>query len=706
MNSIDIDVGGTFTDLVLNYNGKSLIKKSPTTPYDLSVCFTRVIEDGAAALGMKIEDLLPGIEMIRYSTTIALNRLIEKKGPRLGLITTEGHEDVVLLGRGAQWIDGTRVSERRNLAIQNKPDPLIPRDMIVGVKERVDSRGRVIRPLDENDLREKVRYLTSRGARGFVVSLLWGFLNPVNERRVKEIIRDEYKEFHIGYLPVVLAGQVVGKLGEYERTMAAILDAYLQRSMQIELSAMWDKLREKGYSKPLLMIQSSGGIAEVFRTAASRTFNSGPVSGLMGAHHVAKTLGYQNVVMTDMGGTSFDVGLVVKDSVRSYDFRPIIDRWMVGITMIKTLSIGAGGGSIASINKLLENRIQVGPRSAGSIPGPACFNLGGSEPTVTDADVVLGYLNPEYYFGGKMRLDKNRAIQAVRDKIAKPLGISVEEGAVIIRKIVNGNMASAIMKEVHLRGYSPEEFILFVGGGAGPTHAEGYKADIPKAVTFAFSPVFCAFGSSTMDIMHVYEVSKKLTLMEPGTQKLSNEFSVFNETVENLIEQARRDLTGDGLNLNDASFVLELDMLYGGQFHVKRALSPLLAIHSGEDVRAICDAFNKEFSEAFSPFVVNPEGGIFIESFILKAIVPTKKVEMPKMTLEGHSPTAARKAERPVYWPPEKGFRTTPIFTYELLRPGNVVQGPAIVESEYTTLVVPPAMCFSIDERGLGILES
>jgi N-methylhydantoinase A/oxoprolinase/acetone carboxylase beta subunit len=706
MNSIDIDVGGTFTDLVLNFNGKALIKKSPTTPYDLSVCFTRVIEDGAAALGMKIEDLLPAIEMIRYSTTIALNRLIEKKGPRLGLITTEGHEDVVLLGRGAQWIDGTRVSERRNLAVQNKPDPLIPRDMIVGVKERVDSRGHIIRPLDENDVREKVRYLTSCGARGFVVALLWGFLNPANERRVKEIIRDEYKEFHIGYLPVVLAGQVVGKLGEYERTMAAILDAYLQRSMQIELSAMWDKLREKGYSKPLLMIQSSGGIAEVFRTAASRTFNSGPVSGLMGAHHVAKILGYQNVVMTDMGGTSFDVGLVVKDSVRSYDFRPIIDRWMVGITMIKTLSIGAGGGSIASVNKLLENRVQVGPRSAGSIPGPACFNLGGSEPTVSDADVVLGYLNPEYYFGGKMRLDKNRAIQAVREKIAKPLGIGVEEAAVIVRKIVNGNMASAIMKEVHLRGHSPEDFILFVGGGAGPTHAEGYKADIPKAVTFAFSPVFCAFGSSTMDIMHVYEVSKKLTLMEPRTQQITNEFAVFNETVASLIEQARRDLTGDGLNLNEASFVLELDMLYGGQFHVKRALSPLLAVHSTEDVRAICDAFNKEFSEAFSPFVVNPEGGIFIESFILKAIVPTKKIELPKLALEGPSPAAARKGERPVYWPPERDFRPTPIFTYESLRPGNRVEGPAIVEGEYTTLVVPPALHFLIDNRGLGILES
>jgi N-methylhydantoinase A/oxoprolinase/acetone carboxylase beta subunit len=705
MNSIDIDVGGTFTDLVLTYRHRTLIKKVPTTPYDLSVCFSRVIEEGANTLGLQVEELLPAIDMIRYSTTIAMNRLIERKGPRLGLITTEGHEDVVLIGRGAQWIDGTRVAERRNLAVQKKPEPLIPRDLIVGVKERVDSRGNVIRPLDEKNVREQVRYLVSRGARGFVVSLLWGFLNPVHERRVKEIIRDEYKEFHIGYMPVVLAGQVVGKLGEYERTTAAILDAYLQRSMQIELSAMWDKLRERGYKKPLLMIQSSGGIAEVFRTSASRTFNSGPVSGLMGAHHVAKSLGYQNVVMTDMGGTSFDVGLVVGDSVRSYDFRPIIDRWMVGITMIKTLSIGAGGGSIASLDRLLQNRVHVGPRSAGSIPGPACFNLGGTEPTVTDADVVLGYLNPDYYFGGKMRLDKNRSIHAIREKIAKPLGISVEEGAAIIRKIVNGNMSSAIVKEVHLRGHSPEDFILFVGGGAGATHAEGFKADIPKAVMFPFSPVFCAYGSSTMDIMHVYETSKKLTLMTPGDQQITNEYAAYNSTVQALLEQARKDLVADGLDSSNAAFVLELDMLYGGQFHVKRALSPRLSLASAEDVRAVCDAFNKEFSEAFSPFVVNPEGGIFIESFILKAIVTTPKVHLPKLALEGSDPSTARKGERPAYWPAEKGFRTTPTFAYESLRPGNVIEGPAIVEGQYTTMVVPPSMRFSIDERGLGILE-
>jgi N-methylhydantoinase A/acetophenone carboxylase len=705
MNSIDIDVGGTFTDLVLNFGGKTLVKKVPTTPFDLSVCFSKVIEEGAGALGLKMEELLPSVEMIRYSTTIAMNRLIERKGPRLGLITTEGHEDVVLIGRGAQWIDGTRVAERRNLAVQKKPDPLIPRDMIVGVKERIDSRGTVIRPLDEEDLRSKVRVLVNRGARGFVVSLLWGFLNPIHEKRVKEIIRDEYKEFHIGYLPVVLAGQVVGKLGEYERTLAAILDAYLQRSMQIELSAMWDKLRERGYKKPLLMIQSSGGIAEVFRTTASRTFNSGPVSGLMGAHHVAKTLGYHNVIMTDMGGTSFDVGLVVKDSVRSYDFRPIIDRWMVGITMIKTISIGAGGGSIAWINKLLQNQLQVGPKSAGSIPGPVCFNRGGKDPTVTDADVVLGYINPEYYFGGRMRLNKSAAAQAIREKIAKPLGMEVEQAAEVIRKIVNANMASAIIKEVHLRGYSPEDFVLFVGGGAGATHVEGYKADVKKAVVFNFSAVFCAFGSSTMDIMHVYEASKKITLLEPGTKRASEEFATFNQTVESLMEQAKRDLIADGLNPEDAAFVLELDMFYGGQFHVKRTLSPLLAVKNVQDVESLCAAFEREFSEAFSPFVVNPEGGVFIESFILKAIVPSKKIELPRLRLEGRDPAGARKGERPVFWPVAQSYVRTSIFSYEALRPGNVIEGPAVVEGEYTTLVVPSSMTFSIDERGLGIME-
>jgi N-methylhydantoinase A/acetophenone carboxylase len=224
-------------------------------------------------------------------------------------------------------------------------------------------------------------------------------------------------------------------------------------------------------------------------------------------------------------------------------------------------------------------------------------------------------------------------------------------------------------------------------------------------VVFPFSPVFCALGSSTMDMMHVYELSKRMVLMEPGTKRLTNDYESFNRTVESLCDQARKDLAGEGLDLNSVGFTLELDMLYGGQFHVKRALSPRLIIRNDDDVKAICDAFAVEFSETFSPFVVNPEGGVFVDSFIVKAIVPTKKFTLPTFPLGGKDPGAAQKGERPVYWQENNDYQPTKVYAYDRLSPGHIVAGPAIVEGEYTTMVVPPLMKFSIDEHGLGILE-
>jgi N-methylhydantoinase A/oxoprolinase/acetone carboxylase beta subunit len=468
-NTIDVDVGGTFTDLVLVMDGQTIFR---------SVCFMQAVQEGAKALNTTAEKLLPQIQMVRYSTTVAMNRLIERKGPRIGLITTEGHEDAVLIGKGAQWIDGTRLDERRSLPLQNKPRPLVPREMIVGVKERVDSRGQVIRPLDEEDVRRKVRTLVDRGVRAFVVSLLWSFVNSKHERRVKEIIREEYRDYHVGYLPVILASGVASRLGEYGRTNTAILDAYLQRLMQIELSGTWDKLRDKGYSGPFFMVHNTGGCADVFRTTASRTYNGGPVSGLIGARDIARYIGVDNVVCSDVGGTSFDIGLVTDQSVRNYEFNPIIDRWMVAITMLQSVSIGAGGGSIAWINKSLGNRLEVGPESAGSYPGPVCYNLGGTRPTTTDADLVLGYLNPDYYFGGKMKLNRAAAEKAIQTQIAEPLGLSTIEAAALIRRIIAEKMSSAIRKEVVLRGYRPSDFLLFAFGGGGPTHVAGYMGEI------------------------------------------------------------------------------------------------------------------------------------------------------------------------------------------------------------------------------------
>jgi acetophenone carboxylase len=379
---------------------------------------------------------------------------------------------------------------------------------------------------------------------------------------------------------------------------------------------------------------------------------------------------------------------------------------MVGVTMLQTISIGAGGGSIASLNQLMSNQIQVGPRSAGSVPGPACYNLGGTEPTVTDADLVLGYINPETYFGGRMQLDKAKAERAIKDKIATPLGISVVEAAALIRRIVDNNMASAIKREVHLRGYKPEDFVIFAFGGAGPTHVAGFKQDVPKAVVFPSSPVFCAMGSSIMDIVHMYEVSRRMIFMEAMSERMVIDHDGFNRTVESLMTAAKQDLLAEGLDPEKARYGLELDMLYGGQVNVKRMSSPLLFIRSEADAKAVYDAFEREFSESFSPLVVNRPGGVYLDSFVLRVTVPTEKPPLEHHSLGKSNSQHAMSGARQAYWPELHEFTETPVYSFEMLQPGNVVQGPAVIDAELTTVVIPPGQHFSVDQHGLGILEN
>jgi N-methylhydantoinase A/oxoprolinase/acetone carboxylase beta subunit len=700
MNTIDVDVGGTFTDLVLSLDGETSYRKVPTTPYDLSVGFMQVVEEAADEAGLSLDDLVGRIETVRYSTTVAMNRLLERSGPRVALIATEGHEDAILIGKGAQWIDGTRLDERRALPHQHKPRPIVPRELIAGVKERIDARGQVIRPLDEGQVREQVRGLVDRGARAFVVSLLWSFVNPAHEKAVKRIIREEYRDYHVGYLPVILSSEVVPRLGEYGRSNTAILDAYLQRSMQIELSGTWDKLRERGYRGPFFMIHNTGGCADLFKTTASRTYNGGPIAGLIGARDIARLLHTENVVTADVGGTSFDIGLVVGESVRNYEFNPIIDQWMVSTTMLQSLSIGAGGGSIAQINTALGGRLEVGPRSAGSYPGPVAYQLGGTEPTVTDANLVLGYLSPDAFFGGRMALDREAAEEAIQTQIAEPLGVSTVEAAALIRRIIDDKMASAIRKEVTLRGYRPSEFTLFAFGGGGPTHVAGYMGEIPRAVMFPFSPVFCAYGSSIMDVVHLYERSQRMMLLAPLTGEPVVDRDAFNAMVRSLMEEAEREVEAEGLRWEDATVSLELDMLYGGQIHSKRASSPLLFLQSEDDVRAVYERFEQEFSEAFSPLAVNVPGGVYIDTFVLRVAVPGQELSLP--TLPMADTDAEPASTRQVYF---GEWVDTPVYEFEALQPGHSISGPAIVQAAYTTAVIPPGRRFTITEHGLGILE-
>jgi N-methylhydantoinase A/oxoprolinase/acetone carboxylase beta subunit len=704
--TIDVDIGGTFTDCYLTYGDRRVWCKTRTTAYDLSVAMNETIEEGAARLGISTEQLLADAAIIRYSTTLAMNRLIEHKGPKLGLLITAGFEDTTLIGRASQWSDGVPLKYQRNIAGVDRPEPLIPKELIVGVKERVDSRGMIVRPLDEDDLLAKIQYLVDAGVRGFVVSLLWSFLEPAHERRIKEILEQEYHAAFLGAMPVFLSSDVAPRMYEYPRTMMTILNAYLHQSMYEELSGIGDELRARGYRQPMMMIHNTGGMASVLRTSAVNTYNGGPVAGLMGSAYIGGLYGYNNVVATDMGGTSFDIGMVAAGSPRFYQFMPIIDRWVVDATIVDCHSIGAGGGSIARVNELIANRVEVGPESAGSMPGPAAYNQGGSEPTVTDADVALGYVNPDNFHGGRIRLNRGRADRALRERIAEPLGVSVQEAALMVRRIVDANMGQAIRRETVLKGFDPREFILFAFGGAGPTHCCGYArfAEMDRIVVFPFAPTFCAFGSSTMDIVHVYERSRHLHVLHPTTGHYLDDYDTFNETVEALQELARRDFSGEGYELGDVTYELELDMKFGGQLNVKRVSSPLLRIASEADVVALREAFEQEYSAAYSPLGLNPEAGIEIHNFVVRGRVAQARPELERHSFVGTDPAAAQVGTRPAHWE-EIGTVPTPVFGQELIRCGNVIDGPAIVEAEDTTIVIEPGWRYTLDEYLNGVIE-
>ena len=389
--TIDVDIGGTFTDFFASREGgQAVMAKSPTTHYDLSVGFLRGLREVSERYGTSLNKLLADCDAIHYCTTIGTNALIERNGPKLGLITTAGFEDTIALGRARSWADGGSSKENKDLARIVKPAPLISRDMIVGLKERIDYSGSVIMPLKREDVLEKLQYLVEKGAMGYVVCLLWSCYNPSHEQMVKQIIEEEYPEDYLGSMPIILSHVISPKAGEYTRFITAIVNAYIHNLMAEELNKLTWELRDSGYKRPLILVQNTGGMKKVTRTKAVFTHNAGPVAGLQGARHVGQLYDMQNIVFTDMGGTSYDIGIVSDGQVKTYDFIPVIDRWRTNIPAIEVKSIGAGGGSIAWVNQVLANRLEVGPQSAGSMPGPACYNLGGTEPTVTDAELVLG----------------------------------------------------------------------------------------------------------------------------------------------------------------------------------------------------------------------------------------------------------------------------------------------------------------------------
>lgn len=711
-NSISIDIGGTFTDCFVSFEGETASGKAPTTRHRLAVGFNEAIADCAQKLGVSPDELLARTDIVRYATTVALNALIERKGPRLAMLTTAGFEDTIFIGRGAQWHDGTPVELKRLVARGKRPDPVVPRHMVVGLRERIDDDGKVVIPLSPEEVRQKLRYLVDQGAMGFVVALLQSHQNPVHEEQVREIIVEEFPEIYLGSQPVLLSSEVLSMRNEYQRDMTAILAAYLHRTMAEELTELANSLHERGYQRPLFIVNAQGGASPLQRTSAVDTYNAGPVAGVIGGAHVADIYGIPNIILTDMGGTSFDIGTVVEAGSRKDEFRgrhfyshiPMIDRFRVGISMIETKSIGAGGGSIARYNELL-NLVEVGPESAGSNPGPASFDLGGDRPTVTDADLVLGYVNPDYFLGGHMYLNKEAAEEAIRTHLAEPLSVRPEEAAYLVKTVIDAKMGNEIFKETNLKGYDPREFVLFAFGGAGPTHACGYGGYVEAQgmMTFPYASVFSAFGIANTDFMRSYERSCSVKLYEAHIDHWLEDYEAFNSVVVDLQREALRD--AEELGIARVTWGLELYVRYGLQPHVTRIRSPRLSIGSAQDVKDIYEAFENEYSRIYSKAATFLSGGVEIAGMTLWSIVRTKKLELPAHKLEGEDASEARKGHRPTFWGPETGWLDSGVYELDRLKPGNRLDGPAVVEALDTTIVIDPDRRFRIDERGNGIIE-
>ena len=461
-----LDIGGTFTDCVIvDDGGRVTSAKAPSTPGDFAEGLMNALEAAARKCGQPVPALLAETSLVSHGTTVGTNAIVQKRGARVGLITTRGHNDVIHIMRGSRGLDGREVRQVVHIPESRKPTPIVPKRLIRGVSERVDCFGNVVVALNEAQAEEAIRELLAQDVDAIAICFLWSFLEPAHERRVKAMVRDLAPD-----LFVTCSHELVPKWGEYERTTASCLNAYVGPVTTSYLADIEQRLATAGYRAPLQITQSAGGTipVDVARRSPLLTLDSGPVAGVMGSKHSAGAMGYENVITTDMGGTSFDIG-VIHGGEPAYAFRSKVHQYEYYLPKVDIQAIGSGGGSMVRIDEV-TGTLRVGPESAGAEPGPVCYGRGGEVPTVTDADLVLGRLNPDNFAGGAMRLDVEAARRAI-GRVADRLDMDVDACASGITQIVEFQMADLIHKATIQKGFDPRDFVLFAFGGAGPAHA-------------------------------------------------------------------------------------------------------------------------------------------------------------------------------------------------------------------------------------------
>jgi len=701
MRRVSVDIGGTFTDCFVAWDNKYIESKALTTHQNLALGFNEALKNACDELNLKEHELLSQVDSVRYATTLGTNALIQRKGPRLGMLTTMGFRSSVPLARAKGYATGLPHLQQMDVPNAQRPDPIVPIPMILEVRERIDYNGKVLLKLDEKDLRDKMRQLVDKGAEAIVVTLANSVVNPEHELRIREVFLKEYPGHMLGAIPLLLSHQVGGRKGEYARAMSTIMDGFLHSTMYHGLGTLELNLRNTGYSKPMLCNHNSGGMAQLNSTDALQTVHSGPVSGIAASEHLALQAELGNIVATDMGGTSFDIGIVVEGGVKYYDFNPEIERWMVAVPMVHLVTLGAGGGSVCQYDRIYKT-VQVGPESAGSDPGPAAYDRGGLKPTVTDADLVLGYLDPGNYAGGRIKLNPKRAKQAI-EELADELDADAIETCKLIKQTVDANMANGIARELRTRGYEPVNFTTLAYGGNGPLHACGIARalGVKQILAPPYASTFSAVGAGNMSQMHIHELSTWTVLYDANLKSLFTDYKKFNGHVEELERRGREDLLRQGFDGKEIGYRLELDMRYGNQRVTTAVVTDLNRLNGQSDVLKLMEQFHQRYGERFGKGSQVTEAGVRINTIRVASFVT-----QPGVSFKGIKPSGKAKAapkatgSRKCHFVGHAGALETPIYGDDALEPRTEIDGPAIVVTRATTYLVEPSWRFRAAEQG------
>ena len=665
---VGIDIGGTFTDtVVIDGEGAVASYKTPTTPAALLDGLEDNLREAAGEAGL--DAFISEVERIAHGTTAATNAFLERRGARVALLTTRGFEDTIFMQRQLGMTAGLSPTELTDYSLRRVPAPLAPRELVFGVRERVDYRGDVMAPLREEDVVSAAAEIRAAGVEAVAICFLWSFQNPAHERRTAEILAAELPGAYVS-----VSSALTPRLGEYERTATTLVNAYLGPPIKRYTDALGRRLGDAN----LLLLDSSGSVmtaAEAGR-APARLLLSGPSGGVTASHFLGQALGHRNVITFDMGGTSTDVGMIV-DGQALGRVETEIGKYHLLLPMVDVSAIGAGGGSVARVEA--GGYLRVGPQSAGAVPGPACYGTGGELPTVTDADLLLGILDPDSFLGGRMTLDVGAAREAVRAHVADPLGIPVPEAAAGIKRIVDGRMADLLRTVTLERGHDPREFTLYAYGGAGPAHAPAFALDLVDAVLMpATQSVHSALGAASSDIALRTELSSPMRVARESLDADVDPHvleSIFSE----LERRARERLGAQGVPPERQSLARVTEVRF------IRQTKALEVPYAGSPEKLIED-FLGIYARRYGDTAVPETAGFELVTFVVNARGTLRRPVLRRSLSRGGG--AAARGERSVYDPLLREFVPTPIYRGGELRTGDGVNGPAVIQYATTTLAL------------------